>query len=140
MITIDFLDAVSDLDAEQIFALYRREGWWDEERPAPGVVERIVRGSHCFAVARMEERIIGMGRAISDGVSDAYLQDVTVHPDFRGKGIAGRLIGHLLARLRADGISWVGLIAQLGSEQLYRRQGFAPMPDALSMFQEYYEV
>ena len=38
-----------------------------------------------------EERLIGFGRAISDGVYQAAVYDVAVVPDYQGKGI-GKII------------------------------------------------
>jgi aralkylamine N-acetyltransferase len=39
----------------------------------------------------VEKKMIGMGRALSDLTSDAYIQDVTVLKAFRGKGIGKKL-------------------------------------------------
>ena len=79
------------------------------------------------------ERIVGMGRAISDGVSDAYIQDVAVDKNHRGKGIGTEITSRLLNRLNSDGVNWVGLIAERGSHLFYERLGFAVMPDATPM-------
>ena len=109
----------------QIVALYRAQGWWgsaDEDGQA--LVPKIVSGSHCFAVALDGERVVGMGRAISDGVSDAYIQDLTVLADQRNRGIGRMILRALVARLHADGLHWIGLIAEPGSSSLYRREGF----------------
>jgi GNAT superfamily N-acetyltransferase len=64
----------------------------DGRRDNPSLVAGIVAGSHCFLVARHAESIVAMGRAISDRVSDAYIQDVTVDPAFRGQGIGSRMV------------------------------------------------
>jgi spermidine synthase len=65
-----------------------------------------------------------MGRAISDGVSDAYIQDLTVLADQRNQGIGGMILRALVARLHADGLFWIGLIAEPGSASFYLREGF----------------
>ncbi len=109
----------------QIVALYRAQGWWgpgDEDGQA--LIPKLVSGSHCFVVALDGERVVGMGRAISDGVSDAYIQDLTVLVDRRNRGIGRTILQTLVARLHADGIRWIGLIAEPGSSSLYRREGF----------------
>ena len=31
--------------------------------------------------------LIGFGRVLGDGVSDCYIQDVTIHPAYRGRGL-----------------------------------------------------
>jgi len=131
-----FLREPDATQAAQIRSLYRQQSWWEPADDAnPGLVARIVRGSHCFAVACEGGEIIGMGRAISDGAADAYIQDVTVRPDARGRGIASALVAALVARLRADGLGWIALIATGGSRPLYEKLGFAPIAEATPMLQ-----
>ena len=121
------------MDIDRLTELYRLAGWWTEEADNPSLVAGIVAGSHCFLVARQEKTIIAMGRAISDRVSDAYIQDVTVAPAFRGQGIGSRMVAALVTRLEADGIGWVGLIAERKTHPFYRPLGFSPMADSVPM-------
>ena len=86
MITFHFLSDPDAADLRQIIALYRDAEWWGSGPDDPELVRRIVRGSHCFVVARSGTSIVGMGRAISDGASDAWIQDVTMNLDFRRRG------------------------------------------------------
>lgn len=127
-----FLETPADDQIRQIIGLYQAEGWWkageDED-----LVRRIVVGSHCFLLACAGPTIVGMGRAISDRASDAYLQDVTVRADFRGQGIGTEILGRLVARLHRDGLRWIGLIAERDAHPFYERQGFAVMPSARPM-------
>ena len=106
--------------------LYRAAGWW-----GPGDTRRglrsLVAGSHRFLAARAGGRLAGMGRAISDGVSDAYIQDLFVMPEWRGRGVGAQLVRRLTRRLRADGVGWIGLVAVPGAEAFYTRLGFRRM-------------
>jgi GNAT superfamily N-acetyltransferase len=111
----------------QIAGLYRAQEWWQAGDEYPQLIPRLIAGSHCFVAALEGEDIVGMGRAISDGVSDAYIQDLTVSSDHRNKGIGRRILQTLLERLRADGLHWIGLIAEPGSCSLYHRAGFREM-------------
>jgi len=120
-------------DIRQITALYRSEGWWGKRADDPDQVAGIVAGSHLFMVAQTEGIIIGMGRAISDGKSDAYIQDVTVQAEFRGRGIGTGIIDRIIRHLRQDGIEWIGLIAERGSHGFYSRLGFKKMPNSIPM-------
>ena len=74
-----------------------------------------------------------MGRAISDRVSDAYIQDLTVRSNRRNQGIGGRILRTILERLHNDGLRWIGLIAEPGSSNLYLHAGFREMPAAVPM-------
>ena len=104
-------------------------------------VSKIVAGSHCFAVAIMDGRIIGMGRAISDRVSDAYIQDVTVAQPHRGNKIGSRLIAMIIERLNQDKIYWIGLIAEKNANPFYEKLGFSVMANAAPMLRKtYHEI
>ncbi len=128
---------LTEPSAEQLRAivdLYRQAGWWPAGEEADyGLLARLVRQSHCFAVAMAGEELVGMGRAISDGVSDAYVQDLIVDPRWRRAGIGSRLVRLIIERLRADGINWIGLIAEQGSAPFYGQFGFEEMANARPM-------
>lgn len=133
MIEYSFLETPTRMDIDRLTELYRQAGWWTDEPDNPSLVAGIVAGSHCFLVARQAKTIIAMGRAISDRISDAYIQDVTVDPAFREQGIGSRMVAALVARLEADGIGWVGLIAERKTHPFYRPLGFSPMADSVPM-------
>lgn len=128
-----FLDSPTPDQIRQILSIYIAEEWWVASRDDADLVKRIVAGSHCFLVVEDGKRVVGMGRAISDGVSDAYIQDVAVDANVRDRGIGSEIIRRLLSRLNRDGVNWVGLIAERGSHPFYQRLGFKVMPDATPM-------
>ena len=109
-----------------IAGLYKAAGWW-EGADTPHRLIRMVMGSHCFLVARSGGRLVGMGRAISDRVSDGYIQDVFVRPSLRGRGVGAELVRRLALRLRIDGLGWIGLIAADGTWPFYAGLGFRKM-------------
>ena len=74
-----------------------------------------------------------MGRIISDGVSDAYLQDIVILPGYRGKGIGKKLIKFLLDHCLSKGILWVGLIAEPNQDDFYSSVGFKTMKNYIPM-------
>jgi ribosomal protein S18 acetylase RimI-like enzyme len=122
------LQAPTSNQIRQIAGLYRAQEWWQAgDDDSPHLIPRLIAGSHCFVAALDGENIVGMGRAISDGVSDAYIQDLTVRNDHRNQGIGRRILQTLLERLHADGLRWIGLIAEPGSCSLYHRAGFREM-------------
>jgi len=99
---------------------------------------RIISGSHCF-VAAVQERtgmILGMGRAISDRASDAYIQDIMVRPEARRQAIASCIMNAIVAFLERDGMTWIGLIAKQGTHPFYRGLGFSEMPGAMPMLRK----
>lgn len=133
MYDIIFLTSPTPEQIEQIILLYRLEGWWTTGPFDPDHVVRLIAGSHCFAAAIHGNEIIGMGRVISDGVSDAYIQDLTVKKAYRNRKVGKQILKALLHRLKQDGLGWVGLIAERGTHKFYERFGFRGMPDSVPM-------
>ncbi|HMA05769.1 MAG TPA: GNAT family N-acetyltransferase [Methanomicrobiales archaeon] len=117
---------VTAWDTEEILSLYRSAGWWKEGRDDPSEIPGIIRGSLVFVIATEGEtgRAVGMGRAISDGVSDAYIQDLAVLPAYRGRGIGRAILRRILGAIRERGIEWIALIAEGGTGDFYRGLGF----------------
>ena len=133
MFSSAFLTEPTPDQISAITGLYRAEGWWEGKADDPERVAKIVTGSHGFLVVTIDDKIIAMGRAISDGSSDAYIQDVTVETRYRGQGIGTEIIRRLVRRLNGDGLEWIGLIAEKNSHLFYERLGFLPMRDSVPM-------
>ena len=75
-----------------------------------------------------DARLIGYGAVVSNGVTDAYIQDVMVHPDCQQQGVGTQLMERLLLRLKAEGVYMVSVI--YGDEPLrafYEKFGFLTM-------------
>lgn len=136
MITYAFLTHPTDTQIRQIIGLYKKAGWWEGPVDNFKLVVKIVKGSHLFRIACDHKKIIGMGRVISDQASDAYIQDVTVHTRYRGRGIGKNIVSDLVLALEKEGISWIGLIAEKGSSGFYNPLGFEEMPDSTPMIKK----
>lgn len=129
---IKFVKKPDPATLKGIITIYRAHGWW-KPSDKPSQLRKIIKGSHCFAVAVRGGRIVGIGRAISDGASDAYIQDMAVIETERGSGTGGAILKAIMKRLAADGVNWVGLIAQDNSEYFYRKGGFKTLKRAHPM-------
>ncbi|MDI3506890.1 MAG: hypothetical protein PWQ46_1065 [Methanomicrobiaceae archaeon] len=115
-------------DVDEIADLYRAGGWWKEEWNPAGL-SSLIRGSFAFAVAVESStgRTVGMGRVISDGVSDGYVQDLVVHPNYRDRDIGTMILSALLKECTSAGVTWIALIAEPETEAFYARSGFQRM-------------
>lgn len=131
---IDLLSDPSVAQLRAIVVLYRQAGWWPgTEAEDYQRLTRLVNQSHCFVAASVDGELIGMGRAISDGVSDAYVQDVTVAQAWRGRGIGSRIVRRIVEQLQHDGLGWIGLIAERGSSPFYEQFGFKEIANSRPM-------
>ncbi len=131
-VTFGFLTHPTQQQIEQIAILYQLENWWEPTDSYERVI-RIISGSHCFITAFAGNEIIGMGRAISDRANDAYIQDVVLKKEYRGQGFGSRLVEAIVHRLEADGLKWIGLIAEKNSRNFYAPLGFRNMKKAVPM-------
>ncbi len=119
---------VHSWDEEELAALYKAGGWWKEEYKIEDL-RHIIRGSFAFAIAADPKtgRAVGMGRVIADGMSDGYIQDLVVLPQYRKSGIGTQIVAALVAKCLQAGITWIGLIAEPDTEKFYQPLGFRRM-------------
>jgi ribosomal protein S18 acetylase RimI-like enzyme len=126
---------VSEWDPSEIVALYKEGGWWKEDYDPSGIPD-LVRGSFLFAVAIHSSGgpAVGMGRVISDGVSDGYIQDVVVSGSLRRNGIGSSIVRELANKAMDAGLVWIGLIAEEGTSHFYKGLGFDLLPGTPMIF------
>ena len=80
-----------------ILPLYQNAGWTNYTMQ-PKMIEKAYNNSLCTLVAIVDERVIGVVRAVGDGASVLFVQDIIVHSDFQRKGIGRALLEALLAK------------------------------------------
>lgn len=126
---------VREWPAGQLVELYKAGGWWEPHYEPEGL-EALVKGSFLFAVAVDPKTgsAVGMGRAISDGTSDAWLQDIVVLHSHRGRGIGRSIVKALLDGCLSRGLAWVGLVAEPGTRAFYGQLGFGVLPGEPMVF------
>ena len=129
------LKTVKKINETEFIALYKEAGWWEDEYDGDtSFIPKIVEGSTLFVTAEDESgKVVGMGRAVSDGCSDAYIQDVVVLQSHRKQGIGGKIIRHIICELRKKGIDWIGLIGEPGTESFYTHLGFKTLKNYIPM-------
>ena len=118
---------VTRWDTRVVADLYRAGGWWKEEWNHDELTS-LMRSSFAFAIAHTHESrlSVGMGRVISDGVSDAYIQDLVVIPAWRGKGVGKQILSTLIAYCHqsSDHLDWPD--CRTGHDGFLHIDGFFP--------------
>ena len=81
-----------------------------------------------------DNKIIGFGRIIGDGICYLYIHDVMVIPDYQNKGIGTEIMNKLLAKVseikKENPYVRVYLGASKGKEEFYQRFGFIKREEA----------
>lgn len=128
------ISIVNSWDTGAVADLYRAGGWWKDEWD-PAELTSLMQSSFAFAIAHTatSRYAVGMGRVISDGVSDAYIQDLVVIPEWRGQGIGKKILSALISYCHDHHITWIGLIAEPGTTNFYKSMGFSPLEGYIPM-------
>ncbi len=73
------------------------------------------------------DKLIGYIDCVSNGVTDAYIQDLMVHPDYQGKGIGTELMTQMVAYLKEKHIYMISVVYEESLKPFYERFGFYTM-------------
>jgi ribosomal protein S18 acetylase RimI-like enzyme len=124
-IEIKFVD---EWPSDDIVELYKAGGWWKDNYDK-SKIPKLIKDSFAFAVAidKNTEKTIGMGRILSDGISDAYIQDLVILPKYRERGIGKKLVKALVNHCHKNKIYWIALIAEPDQDGFYENLGFKKM-------------
>ena len=80
----------------------------------------------CFAYRG--KTLVGVGRAITDGLTNSAIYDVAVLPREQGTGVGRSVMAYLLERLPGTAVI---LVSVAGKEGFYRRCGFRRLRTAM---------
>lgn len=98
--------------------------YWAENIPVE-TVQRSIDGSLCFSVVYLNHQV-GFARVITDQATFAYLADVFIDENFRGRGLAKWLVGVILSHPHLDGLRRI-MLATKDAHGLYSQAGFTPL-------------
>jgi predicted N-acetyltransferase YhbS len=109
------------IDVDAVHYYLAKESYWAQGR-ARETVERLVREATRVVGLYKDDRQVGFARAFSDGVALAYLADVYVLPEHRGRGLGVELVRELVENGHLAGVKW--LLHTSDAHDLYGRFGF----------------
>jgi GNAT superfamily N-acetyltransferase len=110
------------IDLREVHRYLCDESYWAAGRPFE-VQERLVREAARVVGLYQGERQVGFCRASSDGVSFAYLADVYVLSEFRGRGFGEALVREMIDHGPFAANRW--LLHTTSMHPLYRKFGFS---------------
>jgi GNAT superfamily N-acetyltransferase len=114
-------DDTSLMDMARIHRWLSEEAYWSLGRSLEDVTASLCR-SRTYGVLHAGQQI-AVARAITDGVTFAYLCDVFVAEPYRNQRIGSWMLGRMITDLRDSKIRQV-LLATRDAHALYRRVGF----------------
>jgi GNAT superfamily N-acetyltransferase len=112
------------LDTDLIHMYLSESSYWARGVPRE-VVVRSIAGALCFGVYRQRQQV-GFGRIITDYATFAYLSDVFVLDEYKGRGLGKWLVECMLAHPDVQGLRrW--LLMTEDAHGLYQQYGFQPL-------------
>ena len=102
--------------------LFNKHAFWARQRSS-GDLRRMLAGSPVVVSLWRGKRLVGFGRAASDGRYRAVLWDIVVAGDLQGHGLGRRVIEELLHTTPVVGVERVYLMTT-NSAGFYRQLGF----------------
>ena len=96
-IEVRALDDRRALPIDEVVGLYAAVGWTAYTRD-PAVIAAGLRGAGFVATARLDGRLVGLVRAVSDDATISYVQDVLVHPEAQRRGVGAALMAAVADR------------------------------------------
>jgi len=116
----------SKLDITSIHDFLSTKAYWCLNIPRE-TVESAIKNSLCFGVYHQNKQI-GFARVISDYSTIAYLGDVYVLEEYRGKGLSKWLIETIMSHPNLQGLRrWILLTRD--AHDLYRKFGWKEISD-----------
>jgi|SRR5579875_461056 len=118
-------DDPARVDLDALWSFLSTEAYWGRWRTKEVVARQV---ASAWRVAGVYEtangRMVGFARAVSDGVSIAYLADVYLLREFRGRGAGVALVGMMVDEGPGAEFRW--MLHTADAHGLYQKFGFGP--------------
>jgi N-acetylglutamate synthase-like GNAT family acetyltransferase len=112
------------LDIPCVHAYLSERSYWAQGIPVE-TVRASIEGSLCFGVYEREKQI-GFARVITDKATFAYLADVFIDEDYRGRGLSKWMMEMIMSHPELQGLRrW--MLGTHDAHGLYAQYGFLPL-------------
>jgi ribosomal protein S18 acetylase RimI-like enzyme len=85
----------------------------------------------CFVFE--SKKLVGVGRALADGIDCSYICHVAVLPNYQGLGLGKSIVSKLVEL--SKGHNKIIVYSNPGKEDFYRKLGFKRMSTAMAIFE-----
>lgn len=124
-------DDPARIDRDAVWAFLSTDAYWGTWRERAHLERQLNASWRVVGAYRTTDgALVGFARAVSDGVSFAYLADVFVLPETRGHGLGQALVQAMVED--GDGRAFRWMLHTADAHGLYAKYGFAA-PDPMYM-------
>ena len=128
--SLEWRHSIDGVDWEELSALYRAAPLGDKK---PIALRTVFSNSAFKCFVYENNRLLGVGRALADGVDCSYICDIAVLPSHQGTGLGKQIVGYLVGQSR--GHKKIILYSVPGKESFYKQFGFLRMNTAMAIFE-----
>jgi GNAT superfamily N-acetyltransferase len=119
-----------DVLQDDIIEIYKANHWSSAEKP--DLLFKALMNSHSFVTAWHNEKLVGLGNALSDGFLVVYYPHLIIHPAYHGQGIGRQILNKLQERY-SDFHQQI-LVAEGKAVNFYEKCGFERAGENESMW------
>lgn len=122
-------DDPARIDVDAVFAYLHHESYWAKGRPRETVEALVAGAQRIVGLYAPDGALAGFTRTVTDGYIVAYLADVFVLPEHRGRGLGVELVRETVERGPFAHVRW--LLHTADAHELYAKFGFDPPDERL---------
>lgn len=125
---ITYKTTKENIDWQQVSDILRRSGLSDHTAKEQ---EIIFTNSYAVVFVYHKETLVGVGRALSDGVCQAAIYNIALEEEFQGNGTGKKLINLLLDQVKGQNVI---LYTHPRTVALYEKMGFRRSKTAMCIY------
>jgi aralkylamine N-acetyltransferase len=92
---------------------------------------KAIKARYAVVTAWNDNRLVGIGTVISDGVMYASIFDLVVHPEFQKNGVGKKIMEKLMESVPGTSVH---LTSTFGNEEFYKKLGFKKHKTAMAKY------
>ncbi|HEV2637094.1 MAG TPA: GNAT family N-acetyltransferase [Actinocrinis sp.] len=115
-------DGKERVDVERVHAWLSKDAYWALGRELSRMQDAIS-GSDVYGIYDADQTQVGFCRVVTDRATFAWLCDVYIDPDHRGRGLGSWMVGQVREVYAATGMRRM-LLATHDAHEVYRQFGF----------------
>jgi GNAT superfamily N-acetyltransferase len=109
---------------DKFWELFQSTGWNEKYQLSPEELGRALQASWFTVAVYDDDRLVGFGRLVSDGILHAMIYELIVLPAYRNQGLGSQILKFLIARCQEANIRDIQLFCAHGKRAFYEKRGF----------------
>ena len=124
------IDRIDDIDFQEVTDILTFHGLSDLDNDTQ---KKVFENSFVTIFIEADDKVIGVGRAISDGITHASIYNIAVRDEYRGHGIGKVIVDEILKRVEGCNVTLYTAPKHIG---LYEHWGFKRLKTSYVIFHD----